>query len=310
MGMTSPEHYGSRTSKRVAPPSSSGRGALLVRKCLRIIIATVTYYTGLVFVLRRRSRRPQLRILMYHSISHIPGNLHSLSPSAFEEQMRFLAATTHVVSLEEAIEFLCGKKALPENPIVLTFDDGLLDNYTVAYPILKKYSLPATMFLVTKWIRPDAPSQSKEVTSAGQRKMTWEHIRDMSAHGITIGAHTVSHHSLTKLSRDEVRYELAESKRQLELHLGKPVTFFAYPYGTPRDFNPEVISLVAETGYICAVTSLSGVNVGRASLYALRRTEIEATDGMYVFRKAIAGALDLWILLERLKWIYLKLRGK
>jgi peptidoglycan/xylan/chitin deacetylase (PgdA/CDA1 family) len=282
----------------------------LVRKWLRIIIATVMYYTGLAFVLRRLGRRPQLRILMYHSISNIPGHLHSVSPAAFDEQMQFLTATTHVVPLEESIEFLRGEKALPANPIVITFDDGLLDNYTTAYPILKKYNLPATMFFVTKWIRPAATSQSKEDPSTGRRKMTWEQIRDMAANGITIGAHTVSHHSLTKLTPDEVRYELAESKRQLEQHLGKPVKFFAYPYGTPRDLNQEVMRLVAETGYICATTSLSGVSVGSANLYALRRTEIEATDGMYVFRKVIAGALDLWILLERLKWMRLKLRGK
>jgi peptidoglycan/xylan/chitin deacetylase (PgdA/CDA1 family) len=247
---------------------------------------------------------------MYHSIDDDPSEVHSVSPVAFEEQMRFLATKCNVISLDRLVGCFNGKGVLPDNPVVITFDDGLADNYTVAYPILKKYDLPATVFVVPDWVAPCEGSQANETGPDGKRYMAWNQIREVSQNGISVGAHTVSHRSLPTLTLEEARYEILESKARLKQQLGQPIRFFAYPYGAFRDLNRDIVHMVAESGYDCAVTSLSGTNRPSTSLYALRRTEIEVSDGMYVFSKAMAGALDNWIVFQWLRWMSQVLGGR
>lgn len=289
------------------------RGKLLFRKWLRVIVASITYYSGLAFLSGLLGSK--VRILMYHSIAEDPSYLHSVSPMAFEEQMRVLATKYNVISLDQLVDCFNGKGALPDNPVVVTFDDGWANNYTMAYPILKKYNLPATVFVVPDWVAPCDGSQvgRRSLTESrpdGKRHMTWDQIREISQNGISIGAHTISHRSLATLTIEEARYELLESKARLEQQLGQPVKFFAYPYGAFRDLGKDIVHMVAESGYACAVTSLSGTNGPSTNLYTLKRTEIEVTDGMYVFSKAMAGALDNWIVLQWLRWVSQILRGR
>jgi peptidoglycan/xylan/chitin deacetylase (PgdA/CDA1 family) len=286
------------------------RGKLLFRKWLRLIMASITHYTGLAFLSGLLGAKPKARILMYHSIAEDPSYLHSVAPIAFEEQMRFLATKYNVISLDQLVDCFNGKGSLPDNPVAITFDDSWANHYTVAYPILKKYNLPATVFVVPDWVAPCEVSQTKETRPDGKRHMTWDQIREMSQNGISVGAHTISHRSLATLTIEEARYELLESKARLEQQLGQPVKFFAYPYGAFRDLSKDIVRMVAESGYVCAVTSLSGTNGRSTNLYALRRTEIEAIDGMYVFSKAMAGALDSWIVCQWLRWVSQILRGR
>jgi peptidoglycan/xylan/chitin deacetylase (PgdA/CDA1 family) len=130
--------------------------------------------------------------------------------------------------------------------------------------------------------------------------LSWQQVREMSRHGIDFGSHTLSHVSLTRVSRQWARIELERSKARLEDELGKPATGLAYPYGTVRDFSPAVEQLAAEVGYTWAVTGLSGVNSYRSNLYALRRTKIEHGDDLALFAQATRGALDPWIVVDQL----------
>jgi peptidoglycan/xylan/chitin deacetylase (PgdA/CDA1 family) len=247
---------------------------------------------------------------MYHSIDDDRSDVHSVSPTAFEEQMRFLATKCNVISLDQLVDCFSGKGSLPDNPVVITLDDGLANNYTTAYPILKKYDLPATVFVIPNRVAPCEIPRTDESRPDDRRYMVWDQIREMSHDRISVGAHTISHRSLPTLTLEEVRHELLESKARLEQQLGQPVKFFSYPYGAFRDLNKDIMRMVADSGYACAVTSLSGTNGRNTNLYALRRTEIEMNDGMYVFSKAMAGALDNWIVFQRLRWLSQIARGR
>jgi peptidoglycan/xylan/chitin deacetylase (PgdA/CDA1 family) len=292
-------------SERVSSRPRHSDRKLLFRKWLRVILASITYYTGLAFLSGLLGSTSKVRILMYHSIDDDPSDVHSVSPTAFEEQMRFLATKCSVISLDQLVDCFSGKGSLPDNPVVITLDDGLANNYTTAYPILKKYHLPATVFVIPNRAAPCEISRTDKT-----RYMAWDQIREMNHNGISVGAHTISHRSLPTLTLEEVRSELLESKARLEQQLGQPVKFFAYPYGAFRDLNKDIMRMVADSGYACAVTSLSGANGRNTDLYALRRTEIEMNDGMYVFSKAMAGALDNWIVFQRLRWLSQIARGR
>jgi peptidoglycan/xylan/chitin deacetylase (PgdA/CDA1 family) len=231
---------------------------------------------------------PGVRILTYHAIDDTPENPFSVSPAQFAAQMALLKASFRVIALSEAVAYLQGQAELTQNAVVITFDDGLLDNYQHAYPVLREFNLPATMFLVPNFIE-----------SSNARFITWQQAREMGSHLIEFGSHTSSHHSLTTIPLSQARAELVESRQTIEQRLGQPVRHFSYPFGTFRDFNDNVKTLVQETGYHCACASVNGTNAPGCDLFALRRTKIEHQDTIKGFHHIVRGKLDSWYIVDR-----------
>jgi len=118
---------------------------------LKALILSSLYHLKL-FDILRQFQKNRVIILMYHRFSQKPEPF-KLQQSVFENQIKFLKKKYNFISLKHYAEVLNGKRdELPDNPIVITIDDGYWDNYTYAYPILKKYSVPATIFLATDFI--------------------------------------------------------------------------------------------------------------------------------------------------------------
>ncbi|MDD5045002.1 MAG: polysaccharide deacetylase family protein [Candidatus Omnitrophica bacterium] len=224
-------------------------------------------------------------IVMYHSIGVAnPGqDMLTVSMAAFERQMCFLKKHRYnVISLDELARMIKEKKRPPFKTIVLTFDDGYKDNYTLAYPILKKYNLKATIFVILKEIdRPD--------------RLSWGQIKEMQASGlITIGSHTLGPGILTEMQPwEEVKRYIFDSKKILEERLGREVYAFSYPQGR---FNKKVRQLVVDAGYRLAVATSPGRRYPSDDLFALKRIRISEnsnnlfifwieTSGMYTFMK-------------------------
>jgi peptidoglycan/xylan/chitin deacetylase (PgdA/CDA1 family) len=175
------------------------------------------------------------------------------------------------------VDWLEGKRILPRKAVCITFDDGCRDNYHHAFPVLRKYQIPATIFI--------APAQiGKEMWYSRKNEkwerafdedddlyfefLSWDQIREMDATGISFQAHTCSHPYLTRLSLPEVMRELRDCKRILEEQLGKPVEFFSYPHG---DFNFEVRTAVAECGFRAAVSTVKGLVIQGDDRFLLKR---------------------------------------
>ena len=219
---------------------------------------------------------PKIIVLNYHKVDNMDISL-SVSPSDFERQMAFLQENGyHAISPHELYMAFTDGAALPTNPVLITFDDGYADNYTNAYPILKKYGIKATIFVITGLM--GKPGY-----------LSWGQAAEMEAGGlVSIESHTVTHGSLTGLTDDQVRYELTEAKHDIEQRLGKEVEFLAYPTGA---YNLHIARLVKEAGYKGAFTVRYG-NMDRATnLYAIERVPI--------FRMADTFAAFL----ERLKFV-------
>jgi peptidoglycan/xylan/chitin deacetylase (PgdA/CDA1 family) len=169
--------------------------------------------------------------------------------------------------MEQLIGHLKHGLVLPAKPIILSFDDGLKDDYTVVFPILKKHDFVGTFFVITDSVGHSA-------------FMNWKQILEMSAAGMDIQAHTVTHPRLTAVSHEVAVQEIVESKKILENHLKKPVTVLAYPYGC---YNDDVIAITKAAGYEGAAT-VSGLNDGyvfRADRsYTLDRYAIEGNENL------------------------------
>lgn len=234
-------------------------------------------------------------ILMYHMISDADHPLikrYALSPAKFRRQMEFLKRRRYTaISLNDIHRYFPGytTNGFPEKSVAITFDDGYMDNYENALPVLKEFNYPATIFIVSglvgktnKWMMsenyPERPL------------MGWREIEEVKKNGITIGSHTMNHPRLSHLKFHDAKKEVEDSKRYLEDRLGVAIDHFAYPYG---DMNESIIDMVREAGYKTACSTRSGFNSENVNLFQLRRIEIYGTDSLRQFaRKLTFGTND------------------
>ena len=240
-----------------------------------------------------------VRILGYHGINDRSDSWYAVSTADFEMQMKYLSENYTMVAPDALSTALQGREQFPSGAVSVTVDDGYDDFYTNAFPILSDLGIPATVFLPVGLIGSNALQNSIHDLPQ-QGFLSWREVREMSRYGIEFGSHSVSHRSLTKLSRQAVAFELEHSKAELEQRLGKPVRGLAYPYGTYRHTSTMIECQAAEAGYKWAVTSIGGVNNVGSNRFALRRTIVDSDIGVTGFKRALWGSLDAWVAVQKL----------
>lgn len=174
-----------------------------------------------------------MTILCYHSVEPGWASPLALDPVAFERQCRWLARHRQVVGLPDLVAALDRGEAPPRRAVALTFDDGLSGVYEHAFPILRRYGLPATVFLVAETLLPQGRPVDWVDTPPdfALRTVTVPQIREMAGEGIHFASHSHRHHDLTRLDEQACEEDLATSRRLLEQVLGHPVAYLAYPRG-------------------------------------------------------------------------------
>ena len=217
-------------------------------------------------------------VLAYHKIDRPDKNAlvrgGFTPPKRFARQMRFLLKNNFVFyTAAELIEFYIENGEFPAKGISLTFDDGWQDNYTNAFPVLRELGIKATVFLVPSCIG----RTSAKVVADGEparAHLTEEQILEMSGHNIEFGSHTVNHLHLDKIAPAEIKYEVEESKKQIEELVQKPCKVFAYPAGF---FTETARELVRQADYIAAFSTVYADDMP-LNLHSLNRTEILRRD--------------------------------
>ena len=251
-------------------------------------MAALLHCTGVAFIYHWLFARRAVRVLTYHAIERIPSNSYSVSAANFEHQMEYLRRNCNVIPLGDLHDALAKTKSLPPQSVVITFDDGFRNFHTYAYPVLRKYRLPATCFIITS-----------KIGDSDECFMKWGELEQILRDGlVTVGSHTVSHRPLSSLDASELEREIRESRDVIRDNLGVSVNCLSYPYGTRRDYDDRCIQVLRESGYKLACTSINGVNTTRAKGLELRRTKIEWGDDLGTFRRIVTGALDIWVLAD------------
>jgi len=202
-------------------------------------------------------------ILMYHYIEYVQDKRDTIrqslniNPDIFESQIKTLQDEGYTFMLARELgEVLDGKRTLPEKPILITIDDGHWDLDTVILPILKKYNIKATAYVIPGF-------------TGGSDFMTETQIEDVIKSGlIEIGAHTVHHIGLKGRLLKTVKYEVEQSKKMLEDTYHIPVTTFAYPSGF---FDLQAIQVVKDAGFITSMSTIPGTQVNQENRFFLYR---------------------------------------
>lgn len=211
--------------------------------------------------------RKQVPILCYHQLRDWkPTDSKSardyiVPPAAFKQQMKALADSGYTTILpDELYSYLAAGTPLPPKPVMLTFDDTDLDQYSVAWPEMKQYNFKGVFFIMT-------------VSIGRPRYMSKEQIKELSDAGNTIGSHTWDHHNVKKYSGEDWVMQVEKPSRQLEQITGKPVKYFAYPFGL---WNPPAIPELKKRG-IKAAFQLAEKRDEQDPLYTIRRIIITGT---------------------------------
>lgn len=235
-------------------------------------------------------------ILMYHRIAHVPGDRNSLPKERFEEQLAYLSAHGyHTISADDLYQYLTAKKPLPKKPVLLTFDDGYVDNYHQALPLLQKYNMQAVVFPIYNWLGKENKWENfgKQLT----KTMTVNELKLWQQAGMDIQPHTASHPFLTQCTDEQLTDELINAKIQFEKLLDKPMPYLCYPYGF---FNQKVIDFAQKANYKMAFAIFENVALWNLNLFALPRIQIPAHQKMWEFKLKVSSIHIIFIAMR--KW--------
>lgn len=252
-----------RTTKK--PSTSSPIAKNYIKKSVKAIAKT-----PIIKPLLNPFPRP-VPILMYHSIGVKRRNNLLVAPNKFAAQIKHLHKAGYqsicFQTLENHWKF---GKPLPAKPILLTFDDGYKDNYTIAYPILRKYKFKATIFVISNYV-------------GDANHLSQNQIKEMMKSGlIDIGAHTKSHPDLTTVPSEKMYREIFGSKQSLTKYTGKPAIAFAYPIGR---YNYEVVKATGAARYKFAVTTKPGYANPKQGWLTLHRVRINGDLSLAAFTR-------------------------
>ena len=226
-------------------------------------------------------------ILMYHSVAQEPPAATrrlSVTPGAFEEHVAYLANSgyTGLTFSDLADAFRTGA-TLPQRPVVLTFDDGYADFASEAWPVLRRYSFPATVFVTTGWV---ANAGTDAAGAPLDHMLNWAQVCELSAAGIEMAAHSHSHPQLDQLSDAALREELGRSRALLEDATGAPVRSLAYPFG----YSSTRVRLAARSaGYRCAASVRNLRATPSEDLFTLPRLTIRRSTDPATFAAIVTG---------------------
>lgn len=207
-------------------------------------------------------------IVMYHHIKSCDDSCNdiekglSVDPEIFDGQMKYLKENNWK-SLK--LNDLFYKYEQPT--IAITFDDGYKDNLTEALPIMKKYDLVATIFIISDMVGNDG-------------YLTWEEIKELKDAGWEIGVHSATHPNLATLGTEDLKYQIIDAKKKIDENVGVMTTSFSYPAGK---YNPEVINIVKEAGLSIAVTTNYDLKNSKENVFELNRIRINGSDSVEGF---------------------------
>lgn len=243
----------------------------------------------------QRGPFPGVLGLCYHGLRESPvddgsvpfANLHVVAET-FDAQCRMIADTCHPIDLATFCEARANGRALPDRPVLITFDDGYRSVFELARPILLRHKIPATVFVcsdpvrrqrlfwfdaVTRALGPAAVAALRALPNEAWRKAAADHdtparaaphlapmteaqVRQLADEGFAIGVHTASHAPLAHAPADAQRHELESCRSALESWTGQRIDAVAYPFGAPRaDYNEETVAIAASLGFTAGFTT-------------------------------------------------------
>lgn len=286
-----------------------GVGHIVDLRALKFLLARASVGVRVRFVPLAEETRERIAVLSYHRV--LPGlrdgpwPTYTVFPEHFAAQLALLREEGFVsLSLAEYFEIACGQRPAPARAVLLTFDDGFADTYSIAWRIARHYGITLNVFVCTGLVAGDqVPIYSRTSPEAERhrtcypelwRALRWSEVREMLREGCGIGLHSHTHRILSSMGAAEIRADIAESIRQMSEHLQQQPTAFAFPKGGPASYHKSAIDELTRAGLKMLFTTSIGRTALPTSGPLFRRISIHQQDSIVSFRRKLLGAYD-WI---------------
>lgn len=232
-------------------------------------------------------------ILMYHSVGN-NGILFTVTEKDFERQMKYLKDKKYnVIKLVELAEKLKKREEVKPKTVVITFDDAYKDNYSIAFPILKKYSLPSTIFVPTAYIGKEMLNSEGKTIPV----MNWLEAKEMEESGLVdFASHSHTHPMMDRIAFEEFISEIKTSENMLKQNLKRPVKIFSFPKGK---FKPEHADYLKKQDYLGAVTVKEGLVGSNDDPFTLKRNFVFSKGGFSQFKGKLGRSVEIMNWLKR-----------
>ena len=246
-----------------------------MKKTLKVWLGAIAFRTGLY---RMFFRRKAIVVLFHRVDDRYPDDPISVTTAKFREYCEFFKRYFTVIPLAELVERLRRGQDIGRH-LVITFDDGYLDNAVVAAPLLRTLGLPACFFIATEFIGSDRTPPWDAKAGIRSEWMNWDQVRALHDASFEIGAHTSNHVDLGVVSGPHAQTEITGSGRRLETEIGAPVKLFSYPFGGVDQLTEANRQLVRDAAYDCCVSAYGGTVPPGTDPFHIKRTAISPWHG-------------------------------
>lgn len=265
------------------------RGNPLKRGAKQLMFRAYSNLMPAVHYMHGRRGDQRLIILLYHRVSDQFRDHVTVGIERFDQHMAHIAKHFPVVSLKQIIDGdlpLSQKKPL----IAVTFDDGYLDNFENAAPILLKHQVPCTFFISTEKIRANRPfDHDLRALGFGLDNMSWDQVRQMRDWGLHFGSHTRNHVNLAEVDDETALMELRGSLDDIRTELGEEEVSIAYPYGRKHHITDARRAMMKEVGYAACFSAYGGLNTKEFNKFDIRRTGVNWAFDLATLRARLHG---------------------
>ncbi len=280
---------------------------------MRASVTLAKMATWAVWQATRKDRRDGLMVppvLCYHRV--LPERAgsrrqpeYSVTPKQFEAQMSLLAAEGFCsLSLEEYSEAARGLRELPDRAVLVTFDDGFADNYSVAWPVAEKFGVKLNLFICTGLLEAEAVEAfARDSPPAGMSRaafpqlwepLSWAQVGEMCAGGAGIGFHSHGHRNMGRMTSAEIAEDAATGIAVFKQRLGREPRFFAFPFGHTGSYPKTATDVLRDAGFeMFFTTELGRTPLGNADRL-FSRIVIHTEDDLDSFRRKLFGGYD-WV---------------
>lgn len=188
-------------------------------------------------------------VLMYHGLANVTSPV-SVTTDQFAQHMAVLKRIgASVRPLAELVDHIKNERPLPPKTVAITFDDGLQSVYDCAWPVLRQFGFPATVFAVAGHVGRDSGWPGQPPGIHREPTMSWAQLRELQRNGIAIGSHSLDHPRLDQLTEPEIRRQVIDARQLTEAELGAAPRLFAYPYGRHSALARQVVSRECDAAF-------------------------------------------------------------
>lgn len=221
---------------------------------------------------RRRRDQGTAAVLCFHRVNpHLPEDGLTITPGRFRSILAYLRRHYVITTVDDLVTAIRNGVAFTGREVVITFDDGYLDNYEHAAPLLDEFGLTATFFVVAGHVGTDRVFWWDVEKGVDSAMMSWPQVRELASGGHTIGAHTWSHPDLGREPPTSAEQELSAARSFIEDQVGLPVQHFAYPYGGRTNMTRAWQEEVRSRGFVSCFSAFNGLVTRHSDPYLIER---------------------------------------